>query len=62
MSTVAASIAIAPPGPTFFPARGVAKVKSVLSGDTVVLIGRASTPQGKAPEIVFTLERITAPR
>uniref|UniRef100_A0A7S2UEN5 TNase-like domain-containing protein n=1 Tax=Attheya septentrionalis TaxID=420275 RepID=A0A7S2UEN5_9STRA len=59
------TVAVAAPsysGPAILPERGVAKVKSVLSGDTVVLIGRAVTPQAKAPEIVFTLERITAPR
>jgi len=44
------------------PSRGVAKVKNVLSGDTVVLLGKASGPNAKAPEVVFTFERVTAPR
>jgi len=44
------------------PSRGVALVKYVLSGDTVVLSGRATQPGGKAPEVTFTFERVTAPR
>jgi len=48
--------------PIILPSRGVARVKSVLSGDTVVLLGKASGPNEKAPEVVFTLENISAPR
>eukprot|EP00591_Stephanopyxis_turris_P001274 CAMPEP_0195523846 /NCGR_PEP_ID=MMETSP0794_2-20130614/23304_1 /TAXON_ID=515487 /ORGANISM="Stephanopyxis turris, Strain CCMP 815" /LENGTH=945 /DNA_ID=CAMNT_0040653933 /DNA_START=90 /DNA_END=2927 /DNA_ORIENTATION=+ len=44
------------------PNRGIAVVKSVLSGDTVTLLGRATAPDAKAPEVVFTFERVTAPR
>lgn len=44
------------------PSHGVAKVKNVLSGDTVVLLGKAARADGKAPEVVFTFERVTAPR
>ena len=44
------------------PNRGTAKVKSVLSGDTVVLLGRAAGEGRKAPEVTFTFERVTAPR
>jgi staphylococcal nuclease domain-containing protein 1 len=44
------------------PARGVARVKNVLSGDTVILLGKAPTPNGKAPEVVFTMENVSAPR
>jgi len=44
------------------PNRGVAVVKSVPSGDTVVLLGRASKVGGKPPEVLFTFERVTAPR
>lgn len=46
---------------TILPNRGTAKIKSVLSGDTVVLLGR---PAGgaRAPEVTFTFERVTAPR
>lgn len=48
--------------PIILPSRGVARVKSVLSGDTVILLGKASGPNEKAPEVVFTLENISAPR
>lgn len=48
--------------PTILPARGVARVKSVLSGDTVILLGKATTPNGKVPEVMFTMEAVTAPR
>lgn len=44
------------------PNRGRATVKSVLSGDTVVLLGRSTTPGGKLPEVLFTFERVSAPR
>jgi len=44
------------------PSRGVATVKSCLSGDTVVLQGKPTTPGSKSQAVVFTLERITAPR
>lgn len=44
------------------PARGTAIVKSVSSGDTVVLLGRPSSPNGKAPEVTFTFERVSSPR
>lgn len=44
------------------PNRGRATVKSVLSGDTVVLLGRATVPGGKLPEVLFTFERVSAPR
>ncbi len=47
---------------SILPATGSAKVKSVLSGDTVVLLGRAPAAGGKAPEVTFTFERVTAPR
>eukprot|EP00571_Detonula_confervacea_P004159 CAMPEP_0172312964 /NCGR_PEP_ID=MMETSP1058-20130122/18897_1 /TAXON_ID=83371 /ORGANISM="Detonula confervacea, Strain CCMP 353" /LENGTH=933 /DNA_ID=CAMNT_0013026533 /DNA_START=30 /DNA_END=2831 /DNA_ORIENTATION=+ len=47
---------------TILPNRGTAKIKSVLSGDTVVLIGRAAADGHKAPEVTFTFERVTAPR
>lgn len=47
--------------PPVLPNRGTAKVKSVLSGDTVVLLGRAGEGK-KAPEVTFTFERVTAPR
>ncbi len=46
---------------TILPNRGTAKIKSVLSGDTVVLLGRPGA-DGRAPEVTFTFERVTAPR
>lgn len=54
--------AVSNPMRPVLPSRGVAVVKSVLSGDTVVLLGRATTPGGKPPEVMFTFERVTAPR
>jgi len=51
-----------PRRPVILPSRGLARVKSVLSGDTVILLGKASGPNEKAPEVVFTLENISAPR
>lgn len=51
-----------PTPPPILPSRGVATVKSVLSGDTVVLTGRASAPGKTAASVIFTLERVTAPR
>lgn len=47
---------------TILPNRGTAKIKSVLSGDTVILLGRAAVAGGTAPEVTFTFERVTAPR
>lgn len=47
---------------TILPNRGTAKVKSVLSGDTVILLGRAAVAGGIPPEVTFTFERVTAPR
>jgi len=44
------------------PSHGTAVVKSVLSGDTVVLSGRAPSPGSKPPIVIFTFERVTAPR
>ena len=44
------------------PSRGVAIVKSCLSGDTVVLQGKPTTPGGKSQAVTFTLEKISAPR
>ena len=48
--------------PTILPSRGVARVKNVLSGDTVILTGKPTTTTGKAPEVTFTLESILSPR
>ena len=60
-STVPVPAASNPMRPVL-PSSGVAVVKSVLSGDTVVLLGRATQAGAHAPEVVFTFERVTAPR
>jgi hypothetical protein len=61
-TAVPPSTATEPRRPVILPSRGVARVKSVLSGDTVILLGKASGPDEKAPEVIFTLENISAPR
>ncbi len=63
-TTPATSQAVPVPAPRrpVLPSRGVATVKSVLSGDTVVLTGRPMAPGQKAPVVIFTFERVTAPR
>ena len=49
--------------PTILPPRGMARVKNVMSGDTVVLLGsKPSTPGGPPPEVMFTMEQVSAPR
>lgn len=48
--------------PVILPATGVARVKSVWSGDTVILLGRAVQPDRPPPEVVFTFESVNAPR
>ena len=46
------------------PPMGMARVKSVLSGDTVILLGKppAATTSTAPPEVMFTLDSIIAPR
>lgn len=58
MTTPAPAPAMRP----ILPSRGVARVKNVLSGDTVILLGKAATPNGRSPEVVFTFEKVSAPR
>lgn len=48
--------------PVILPATGTARVKSVLSGDTVILLGKAPNPQAPPPEVLFTFESLSAPR
>jgi len=48
--------------PIILPATGVARVKSVWSGDTVILLGKAVRPNQPPPEVVFTFESVNAPR
>lgn len=56
------AVPVANPMRTVLPSHGLATVKSVLSGDTVVLTGRPTGPGQKAPVVIFTFERVTAPR
>ena len=62
MASVAPVPAASNPMRPILPSRGVARVKNVMSGDTVVLLGRAASPDAKAPEVVFTFEKVSAPR
>ena len=48
--------------PVILPATGVARVKSVWSGDTVILLGKPVQPNLPPPEVVFTFESVNAPR
>ena len=48
--------------PIILPATGVARVKSVLSGDTVILLGKPGAPNQPQPEVIFTFEAVNAPR
>ena len=48
--------------PVILPASGVARVKSVWSGDTVILLGKAVKPNQPPPEVIFTFESVNAPR
>lgn len=56
------AVPAAPQRPLILPSHGMAKVKNVLSGDTVVLLGRAPNPGARPPEVVFTFEKVSAPR
>uniref|UniRef100_A0A7S1V294 TNase-like domain-containing protein n=1 Tax=Grammatophora oceanica TaxID=210454 RepID=A0A7S1V294_9STRA len=57
---MSAPAAAAPLRPVL-PLHGVARVKNVLSGDTVVLLGK-QVNGGKPPEVVFTFEKCSSPR
>lgn len=48
--------------PVILPATGKARVKSVLSGDTVVLLGNTKAQNIVPPEVIFTFESLNAPR
>ncbi|GAX13294.1 staphylococcal nuclease domain-containing protein 1 [Fistulifera solaris] len=48
--------------PVILPKEGTARVKSVLSGDTLILLGKATNPQRPPPEVLFTFEGLSAPR
>lgn len=65
MSTISGTDPIATPAtskPIILPKQGMARVKNVMSGDTVVLLGKPLTPNGPPPEVIFTLEALSAPR
>ena len=47
--------------PIILPKTGFAKVQSVLSGDTVVLLGKATQPNQAPPQVLFTLSSVSAP-
>lgn len=55
-----------PPLPTKalvqLPPVGMARVKSVLSADTVILLGKPPHANAAPPEVMFTLDSIVAPR
>lgn len=48
--------------PVLLPDKGMARVKKVTSGDTLILGGRTQTPGSIPPEVQFTLEGLMAPR
>lgn len=48
--------------PLQLPPMGMARVKSVLSGDTVILVGNSKPNHPNPPEVMFTFESIIAPR
>jgi staphylococcal nuclease domain-containing protein 1 len=48
--------------PVILPQQGEARVKSVLSGDTVILLGKPTAPNRPPPEVIFTFESLSAPR
>lgn len=48
--------------PVILPKTGMARVRSVMSGDTIVLWSKAAAPNLEPPQVVFTFEGITAPR
>ena len=48
--------------PVLLPVKGTARVKNIVSGDTVVLWGKASAPGLAPPHVQFTLEGLMAPR
>lgn len=48
--------------PIILPKQGSARVKCAMSGDTVVLLGKPMAAGHPEPEVVFTLESLSAPR
>lgn len=62
MSAPAPAPAPAATKPVLLPQKGTARVKNVMSGDTVVLWGKAPAPNVPPPQVQFTLEGLMAPR
>jgi len=50
------------PALAVLPKTGLALVKQVLSGDTIILVNPSSKPDGSTPEALFTLTNIGCPR
>ena len=48
--------------PVLLPQTGTARVKNVMSGDTVILWGKASAPHLPPPQVQFTLDGLMSPR
>jgi hypothetical protein len=48
--------------PVILPKEGIARVKSIMSGDTVILLGKPLDPSKPPPEVIFTFEALSAPR
>lgn len=61
-TTTATTTMPVPASPVVLPPTGKARVKSVLSGDTAILLGVAKSPDQAPPEVLFTLEGVNAPR
>jgi hypothetical protein len=49
------------PSPVVLPKVGFAKVQSVVSGDTVVLLGKPTQPNQPPPQVLFTFSSVSAP-
>ena len=60
-SSDAAGTATATAKAIVLPKQGVARVQSVLSGDTVVLLGRPKGPNQPPPVVLFTFSSVMAP-
>lgn len=56
------SSATASTAPVLLPQKGTARVKNVMSGDTVILWGKAAAPHLSPPQVQFTLDGLMAPR
>lgn len=48
--------------PVLLPQKGTARVKNVMSGDTVILWGKPAAPHLPPPQVQFTLDGLMSPR